>query len=272
MKLALTVTPSPAHFAPILVRGPVEDGLRLAAEFGYDGLEVHLRHPGDMDRVAAKKLAQQLGLGFCMIGTGMAAGEDGLTFVDPDPDVRRRAVERMLQQIDLAGYLGAAVAVGLIRGSLGKDPVQRSIRLEWFLACTDACCRAALKAGVELVIEPINRYETDFLNTVDEALEAVLQVGSPALKLLVDTFHMNIEEADILASLRRAAPHLGHVHLVDSNRQVPGYGHVDTRGVLRVLHEVGYQGYLAFEALPLPNPRQAAEDAARTVKGLLAGL
>jgi len=272
MKLALSVTPSPARFAPILLRGPVEDGLRLAAELGYDGVEVHLRRPGDMDRVTVKRLAHKLGLGFGMIGTGMAAGEDGLTFTDSDPEVRRCAVGRMLQQIELAGYIGATVAVGLIRGSLGRDPVLRSTRLQWFFECIDVCCGAAQKAGVFLVIEPINRYETDFLNSVDEALEVVLQVGSPVLKLLVDTFHMNIEEADIPASLRRAAPHLGHVHLVDSNRQVPGHGHTDMRAVLRTLRELGYQGYLAFEALPLPSTRQAAEDGVRNVKRLLAEL
>jgi sugar phosphate isomerase/epimerase len=164
------------------------------------------------------------------------------------------------------------VAIGLIRGSLGKDLAQWPTRMHWFLACTDACCRVASQAGVNLVLEPINRYETDYLNTVDETLEVVRQVGSPALKVLVDTFHMNIEEVDMLASVRRAAPHLGRVHLADSNRRSPGHGHVDMRGVLRVLREVGYQGYLAFEVLPLPNPRQAAEDAARTVRGLLAGL
>lgn len=272
MRIALSVTPSQARFAPILVRGPVEDGLRLAAELGYDGVEVHLRHPGDMDRVAVRKLAQELGLGFSTIGTGMAAAEDGLTFAAPDPDVRRRAVERVLQQIDLAGYLGADVAIGLIRGSLGRDPAQRSTRMDWFFACTEACCKAAARAGVDLVLEPINRYETDYVNSVDEAMQVVRQVGSPALKLLVDTFHMNIEEADMLASMRRAAPHLGLVHLADSNRQAPGHGHTDVRGVLRVLGEVGYEGYLAFEVLPLPNTRQAAEDAVRTVKGLLAGL
>ncbi len=272
MRIALTVTPSQARFAPILVRGPVEDGLRLAADLGYDGVEAHLRQPGDIDRVAVRKLAQELGLGFSTIGTGMAAGEDGLTFAHPDPDVRRRAVERVLQHIDLADYLGAAVAIGLVRGSLGRDPAQRSIRMDWFLACMLACSEAASRAGVDLVLEPINRYETDYVNSVDEALQVVRQVGSPALKLLVDTFHMNIEEADMLASLRRAAPHLGLVHLADSNRQAPGHGHTDVRAVLRVLSEVGYEGYLAFEVLPLPNTRQAAEDAVRTVKGLLAGL
>ena len=272
MKLALTATPSQGRFAPIVMRGPLEPSLALASELGYDGIELHLRRPGDIDRAALKKLADQLGLAFSTIGTGMAASEDGLTFVHPDPDVRRAAVERVMEHIELGRYLGAAIAIGLVRGALGREPELRAQRLHWFDACLQECCASASSAGVNLVLEPINRYETDFLNTVDDCLEVLDRIGSPRLKLLLDTFHMNIEEGDILASFRRAAPHLGHVHLADSNRQAPGHGHLDVRGVLQVLREANYQGYIAFEVLPLPDPRQAAEDAIRTVRTLLAGL
>jgi sugar phosphate isomerase/epimerase len=89
---------------------------------------------------------------------------------------------------------------------------------------------------------------------------------------LADTFHMNIEEAHITASLRTAGSELGHVHLADSNRQAPGYGHLDVHNVLGVLQEMGYRGYLSFEILPLPTFRQAAEDAIRTVKKILSKL
>jgi sugar phosphate isomerase/epimerase len=272
MKLALTVTPSLARLAPIVMRGPLEPSLALASELGYDGIELHLRRPDDIDRAALKELAGQNGLGFSMIGTGMIAGEDGLTFADPDPAVRSRALERIKEHIELARYLGAAVAIGLIRGSLGKEPELRDQRRGWFEECLQECCAEASRAGVTLVLEPINRYETDCLNTVDECLAVLDRIRSPHLKLLLDTFHMNIEEADIPTSFRRAAVHLGHVHLADSNRQAPCHGHLDVRGVLSVLHEVNYRGYIAFEVLPLPNPRQAAEDAIRTVRRLLTSL
>jgi sugar phosphate isomerase/epimerase len=140
------------------------------------------------------------------------------------------------------------------------------------MECLRECTRAAAEEGVTILLEPLNRYERDYLNTVEEGVRVIRKVDVPNLKLLADTFHMNIEEANITASLRTAGKALGHVHLVDSNRQAPGYGHLDFRDVLRVLRDVGYAGYLSFEILPLPTFRQAAEDAIRTVRENLATL
>ena len=271
MKLSLTATPNPGRFAPILLRVQPAEAFALAAELGYDGVELHLRRPGDIDRVAVKKLATDYGLGIPMIGTGMAL-EEGLTFCDSDPDVRRRAVMRIREHIELATFLGSRPVIGGIKGTLGNDPRMRSIRRAFILDCIQQCADAAAAAGVDLLVEAINRYETDLSNTVDEALDLLREIGSPSLKLLVDTFHMNIEEVDIAASVRRAGSAIGHVHLVDSNRQVPGHGHLDLLGVLQALQDTRYQGYLSLECLPLPTPRQAAEDGIRTLKPLLARL
>ena len=271
MKLALTATPSSARFAPIIVRDKVDKAFALAAELGYDGVELHLRRPSDVDLSVVKALATDYGLEIPMLGTGMGV-DDGLTFSDPDRDVRRRAVERIKEHIKLAVSLGSTVVLGSMRGSLGRDEVQHSRRRGFIMDCMAECCQAASRAGVPMLLEPINRYETNFINSVDEALEVVEQLGSPGIKLLVDTFHMNIEEADIARSVRRAGPLVGHVHFGDSNRQAPGHGHLDLLEVLRALHEIEYGGYLSFEVLPLPNTRQAAEDALRTVRQLLSQL
>lgn len=271
MKLSLTATPNPGRFAPILLRAQPAQAFALAAELGYDGVELHLRRPSDIDRVAVKKLAADYDLGIPMIGTGMAV-EDGLTFSDSDPDVRHRAIMRIREHIDLAAFLGSMPVIGGIKGSLGRDPETRVTRLAFVLDCMQQCAAAAAEAGVNLLLEAINRYETDYVNTVDEALHLLHQIGSPTLKLLVDTFHMNIEEADIAGSVRRAGSTIGHVHLVDSNRQAPGHGHLDLLSVLQALSDIHYQGYLSLECLPLPNPRQAAEDGIRTVRSLLSQL
>lgn len=265
MKFALTATPSEARFAPILVRGDVAQAFRLASELGYDGVELHLRQPGDINRAAVERLMSDYGLQVPALGTGMAAGEDGLTFADTNPDIRRRAVDRIKAQVELAASFGAAVVLGLVRGSPGADEARRATVLRH----TEDCCRAAQDAGGTLLLEPINRYETDYVNTIGDAVQVVSKIGAPNLRLLIDTFHMNIEEADMAAAVRRAGPHLGYVHLVDSNRQVPGRGHVDFREVLQALLDIGYRGYLSFEALPMPTPIQAAEDAIRTVKGII---
>lgn len=272
MKLSLTATPSVSRFAPILLRGEVTDAFALAAELGYDGVELHLRQPSDIDPTAINNLTTHYGLGIPTLGTGMAAGEDGLTFADPDSEIRRQAVERVKEHIALAAYLDSAVTIGLLSGRLGNDAQQRPIRREAAMACLEECCQVAAEAGVTILLEPLNRYECDYLNTAEEALSVINRIGQANLKLLADTFHMNIEEVDVVASLRQIGPNLGHVHLVDSNRRAPGHGHLDVRGVLKALRDTSYQGYLSFEVLPLPNSRQATEDAIRTVRGVLSGL
>jgi sugar phosphate isomerase/epimerase len=91
-------------------------------------------------------------------------------------------------------------------------------------------------------------------------IHAASEIGAPNLKLLADTFHMNIEEADMPASLKAAGSLVGHVHLADTNRQAPGHGHLDVAAVLKTLDAIGYQGHLSFEVLPLPTPAQAIRD------------
>jgi len=137
------------------------------------------------------------------------------------------------------------------------------------LACLDKCCRSAQAHGVTLLLEPLNRYEADYLNTIEETIDTIEEIGAPNLKVLADTFHMNIEEVDMAAALRRAGPRLGHVHLVDSNRRAPGYGHLDMRSILQALSGMHYAGYLSFEVLPLPESRQAARDGICFTRDLL---
>jgi len=130
----------------------------------------------------------------------------------------------------------------------------------------------ARASAITILLEPLNRYEYDYINTVEDGLRVIDEVGAPNLKLLADTFHMNIEEVNIAVSLRRAGSQLGHIHLVDTNRQAPGYGHLDLRGILRELWRMKYPGYLSLEVLPLPNPRQAMEDGICTIKSILSEL
>ena len=127
----------------------------------------------------------------------------------------------------------------------------------------------AEREKIPVVFEPVNRYETDFLVTMDEVLDLINRLASPALGILADTFHMNIEEASIESSLRRARPRLRHVHVADSNRHAPGWGHLDFPALVRVLREFGYTGYLSAEILPRPDPVSAARQAIAHLRPLL---
>jgi sugar phosphate isomerase/epimerase len=273
MKLALSATPTATQTAPFLLRRSTPaDAFAIARRLGCEGVELHLRHASDVDTNDVLDLAARHSLQVPTLGTGLAAGIDGLAFSSPDASVRRRAVERVKGHVELAARLGSAVIIGSLSGRVGPDPARRGELRNAALGCLGECCRAATSAGVTMLLEPLNRYECDYLNTVRDVLCVIEELGAPNLKVLADTFHMNIEEADISESLRLAGPLLGHVHLADSNRRAPGHGHLDIPPVLRTLEAIGYQGYLSFEVFPIPDAETAAADAVRTVREALARL
>jgi len=255
VRIAITAAPGQARPAPLLLFGDIADAFRQAAGFGCQGVEIHMRQAQDVDVKLVKRLMADYGLGVPTLGTGMAAG-DGLSLSHADAEVRAQTVERVRGHIDFAAEVGSAVTIGSLSGKLGERRDRRSRALESLAEV----CGLARRAGVTVLLEPLNRYECDYLNTLADGMQAVSEIGAPNLKLLADTFHMNIEEADIGASLRAAGSLVGHVHLADTNRQAPGHGHLDVAAVLRTLDEIGYQGYLSFEVFPLPTPAQAIRD------------
>lgn len=107
-----------------------------------------------------------------------------------------------------------------------------------------------------MLLEPLNRYQAHYINRIDEALEIIAAVSSPGVKLIADLFHMNIEETDPLTSLEQAGKQLAYVHLSDSNRRLPGLGHIDFAAVFATLHRMGFQGPASVEALPPENAEQ----------------
>jgi 5-keto-L-gluconate epimerase len=269
MKIAVTATPSEARFAPILLRGPISESFLLASRYGYDGIEIHLRDPHDVNEDEAAELSRRYDMPVTTLGTGMAAGMDGLTFTDPRAEVRSLAVDRVKDHIKLAARLGSAVTIGLLNGNLGSHDEKAS---ENHFICLKQCCTAAADAGVDLLLEPLNRYECDWLNTTEDAVSLIERLGAANLKYLADTFHMNIEEPDITAGIRRAGTRLGYIHLVDSNRCGPGQGHLPFRDILKAAADGGYTGYVSFECLPKPDVQSALKHSLRFVKNLLTEL
>lgn len=266
MKLSLVVSVEETGFEAVAVKGGWLEGISLAAELGYDGVELAIRDPAAVDVRAIERAVRGERLTVPAVGTGQAFLKDGLSLSDPDEGERRRAIERMEAHIHLAAQLGAAVIVGLLRGrSAGGAGAARG-RLDHSL---QRLLPIAEREKVSILIEPINRYETDFMPTVGEVMSLADRVGSPALGVLADTFHMNIEEVSIEAALRSAGSRLKHVHMADSNRLAPGWGHLDFGSILRTLEEIGYRAYLSAEILPRPDPRAAAAQTISHLRQLL---
>jgi sugar phosphate isomerase/epimerase len=260
MKLALaTETPEVTVRPPVaLLSGTFEERLEKAKRFGYDGVELMVARPEELD---GRELCAQLrshGLEVAAVASGPAFMQDRLTLLSGSIEASREAAARLKGMIELAGALEAPlVTIGSFRG-----------RLEWaggaaaLPALRDTLLEAAGWAaglGVRLALEPLNRYETDLVRNSEEGLHLLAETAHPCLGLLLDTFHMNIEEASVedALTLSYGACKLFHLHLGDSNRLPPGQGHFDFAGLVQILQALGYGGYLSAELLPLPNPDEA---------------
>lgn len=271
MRFSVTVTPAKPRFAPLVFTGGLDEYLPVVAELGYDAIELHVADPASLDLRALRQKLDAHHLSISMVGTGLAFGEEGLSWIDTDPEVRRKAIERIKAHVDFASEYQAVIAIGLIRGkTFSKDPATAALQRKWVVDACRECARYAEGTGVILGVEPINRYEVEFILTVDDALAFAKEVDSPTVGVLVDTFHMNIEEVSILDAIQRAGKAICHVHLSDSNRWAPGFGHLCIFDVLNVLKDIGYDRYISSEILPMPSPVEAATQAITYVKSLLA--
>jgi len=227
------------------------------AKLGFQGVELAIRDPAIVDGEKIKKLVESFGLEVPAVGTGQAYGEEGLSFSSPEDEIRKKAIERVKNHIRFASSFGAQVIIGLIRGKI-EEGVNREIAEEWTLEAMKECAKLAQEYGIYLTLEPLNRYETNFINRVKEAIEFIKRLGEQNVGLLIDTFHMNIEEVSIYQSIEKAKDCLTHVHLADSNRWAPGCGHLDFLKIVETLRKIDYKGYLSAEVLPLPDPDTSA--------------
>ena len=159
--------------------------------------------------------------------------------------------------IDFAGSFGAPAIIGSMQGRWA-GPVHRDQAVTWLRDALDQLSPRAKAFNVPVLIEPLNRYETNLLHSVADGLALLKGLQTQNVKLLVDLFHANIEEASIADALRLAGPDLGHVHFVDSNRQAAGFGHTDYAPIAEALREIAYEGFLSAEVLPLPDSDSAA--------------
>lgn len=252
MKYSIVLSTHQTSFAAVAFKGSAADNIRLAAQAGYDGVELAVRDASLVDAGEMKRAAEAEGVVIPAIGTGQVWGEERLSLSAEDPQVRDRAVDRIRRHVELAAELDAVVIIGLVRG-VKPEKADRETAVGWMTENLRRVSDAAEKAGVQIAVEAINRYETDYVNTASQGLELIDRVGSSSLGILLDTFHMNIEERDMAGSIRQVGDRLFHFHVADSNRWYPGNGHIDYVEMLRTLREIGYGGFVSGEFLPLPD-------------------
>lgn len=260
MKLAIVLSTHAAQFQAVAFKGDFESNVAKIAGYGYDGVELAIRDPKLVDPAELETVVGKHNLVVPALGTGQAWGEEGLSFTSDKPEIRRAAIERVKSHIPLAARFNAAVILGLIRG-ISPEGQSHEQSMAYLVEALQECSTAAAPHGVKYALEPLNRYETDLIHTVADGLDLIERVGADNFGLLLDTFHMNIEEPSIEESIRTCGNRIFHFHVADSNRWHPGAGHLDFGSILDTLFDTGYQGWVSGEFMPVPDADTGAQRA-----------
>jgi D-psicose/D-tagatose/L-ribulose 3-epimerase len=225
--------------------------VRLFPKFkawGFDGVEIAVENPADLDPVFVKAQLDRHGL----VCTSVCACFPPSRDLRGTPAQQRATILYLKQLVDFAGVLGTDIVMGPLYSATGRAAAvpAAEYRRQWrtVRGHLKTICDNAEQNGKIICLEPLNRFETDFLNTVEQGLQMISEVKSPALKLLLDTFHMNIEEKNPADAIRRAGRHVGHFHASASDRGTPGNDHVDWPGVAQALKDIRYEGAVVIES------------------------
>jgi sugar phosphate isomerase/epimerase len=269
MKLGIAIASKEAlPSAFVVFRDDIEISIKKAHALGYDGVELALLDASQIDLPTVDPLLKDLGLEVPMISSGQVYAQGGLCFTSSDAHIRDQAVSRIKGLIDLAEHFGAIVNIGRVRGPIAPaDSYEDSENR--FLECLDAVAAYAEPKGTLVAVEPVNRYEINFINSVDEAYQIVQKLDRPNIKIQPDTFHMNIEDRCLEAAFVKCIDRISYIHVADSNRWAPGNGHLNFPNIINVLRSLGYEGYLTAEILANPSPDEAAQMAAAYLRALL---
>ncbi len=233
MKHSFVISFQDSRFGSV-AHGHWQENMEVMSSSGFQGVELAVRNPELVPANELASLLEKYRLELVAIGTGQVYVDDGLSLSDRDGAVRDKALARLKGLIDLAGIFHCQIIIGLIRGSVGKD-YQRQTGLKYLRDSVVAAAGYAKERNVILTIEPINRYETDCFNQAGEVISFIRETGCHNLRLLLDTFHMNIEEKDICGTLIGAKDYLSHIHIADSNSRCPGEGHLDFSKIVDTL-------------------------------------
>lgn len=221
---------------------------RRFKRWGFDSVEIAIERLAEIDPAYVKSKLDEHGL---VCGSATPC-------MGPDKDLRgtprqqRAGIALIKKVISHMQGLGCSKLIGVVYSTVGRaDAVPRAeYRRQWKTVVRNLkeVCGYATDQGCSICLEPLNRFETDFINTCEQGLAMIHDVDSPALKLHLDTFHMNIEEKDSAMAIRRAGHHLGHFHACGCDRGTPGNDHIDWKSIVTALRAVNYQGDVVIES------------------------
>lgn len=256
-----------SHPKALVVFRGLEESLRSASEIGYDGIELGLYHASNVNVETLKKLVSVYGVGIPVISTGQMFTMGKYSLADPDRTARERALAAFEGIIDIASEFGADVNLSRVRGSIAEGSTLEE-GFARFSDCLVRLCARAKTCGVNILLEQMNRYETNYLLSCAQVGEYISKLGLGNLKIHADLFHMNIEDVDIPGTLKKYAGLLGFIHFADSNRLAPGKGNLDFASIMESLDSSGYRGWIGVEILCGDDPARSARDSLEFIRAL----
>lgn len=235
------------------------DLLTKVKNMGYDIIEIAVEDKNMIDWPFIKEIARDLDLKITISGAFGPERDISST----NPAYRKLGKEYIIDCIKIAEDMESPIFGGPLYSAVGKTRLvaaeQKKQERDWCIETLVEVSAIAADYGVVLGLEPLNRFETDMVNTVDQALSIVNEVASPNLKIVLDTFHSNIEEKDIPASVRKIGKDLlCHVQGNESDRGTPGTGHLEWEGIRDALVAIGYDGAVVIETFGQPSKELAA--------------
>ncbi len=268
LKYAVSITDETVGVnTPIMISGTFRECFRKAADCGYDGVELQIKDPTTRDVTELKDLMQTYRLEVPAITTGMEYFGNGLSLISDDADVQRRAVDRLIEHVDLAAELNSMVLFGSMRGVI--EDFSRYQELETrLIENLHKVLEVAERRGVDIVFEPINLYVINYINSLDEGARLVRKVASDYFWLMIDTHHMRIHDGNMYEAILRNKDLIRYVHYSDGNRLYPGGGNVDFLQCTKALLESGYHGWITMECLALDDGERCAEKALQYSRSL----
>jgi D-psicose/D-tagatose/L-ribulose 3-epimerase len=217
-------------------------------KWGFDTVEIPVEDPSHIDPKQVKAELDKNGLVCGSVCACMGPDRD----LRGTPEQQQTGLAYMMKLIDQMVDLDCPSLIGPVYSAVGRaDAVpEKEYKQQWktVVKHLKTLAKHAQKKGKQVCLEPLNRFETDFINTADQALQMVNDVGSPALKVHLDTFHMNIEEKDQGKSIRKVGKLLGHFHACGSDRGTPGNDHIDWKPIVAALKGIGYNGDVVIES------------------------
>ncbi|MCG7334725.1 sugar phosphate isomerase/epimerase [Sporosarcina sp. ACRSM] len=259
MKLAYPFLTEETENPSLGFRGDPEEIFPLLKELGYDGIEPLVRNPNKIHTSSFEKFIHHFDLDVAAIGTGPVVSDDKLTFTAKDDSVRKEAQKRARGIVEFASLFGCPVNIGKLRGDIDGDQSEQS--WQWLRQGIEQVCEHAEKYGIRIALEPQSKKVINNLNSTQQGLAFIREMDFENLFLMLDVYHMNLEDESIETSFREANGSFIYIHMADSNRQAPGKGNLNFQKIIQLLNELNYQGFMTPEIMQAPDSYREAKAA-----------